>query len=226
MAFSLDQIVPWGRSFDEYAGMFGLTEVDLSGHILGCGDGPASFNAEATRRGCRVISCDPIYQFSAAQIERRVHETYDTIMEELRPNADDYVWDAFSSPEGLGHARMTAMRSFLADYDRGKREGRYVNAGLPSLPFLDKTFDLALCSHLLFLYSDHLTLAFHRAAIAEMCRVAKKVRVFPLRDLGCKESVHVEPIVSGLRETGYEARFVRVDYEFQKGANTFLSISQ
>jgi hypothetical protein len=89
MAFSLDQIVPWGRSFDEYAGMFGLTEVDLSGHILGCGDGPASFSAEATRRGCRLVSCDPIYQFSAAQIERRVHETYDTIMEELRPNVDD-----------------------------------------------------------------------------------------------------------------------------------------
>jgi ubiquinone/menaquinone biosynthesis C-methylase UbiE len=119
---------------------------------------------------------------------------------------------------------MTAMRTFLADYERGKREGRYANARLPSLPFPDKTFDLALCSHLFFLHSDHLTLALRRAAIAEMCRVAKKVRVFPLRDLGCKESVHLEPIVSGLQETGYEARFVKVDYEFQKGANMFLSI--
>ena len=226
MAFSLDKIAPWGRSFDEYAGMFGLTGADLSGRILGCGDGPASFNAEATQRGYSVVSCDPIYQFSAAQIERRIHETYDTIMEELYPNVDSYIWDTFGSPEGLGKARMTSMRRFLADYERGKREGRYVNACLPSLPFPNKTFVLALCSHLLFLYSDHLSLEFHRAAIAEMCRVAKKVRVFPLRDLGCKESVHVEPIVSGLRETGYEARFVRVDYEFQKGANTFLSISQ
>jgi hypothetical protein len=80
MAFSIDQIVLWGRSFDEYVGMFGLTETDLSGRILGCGDGPASFNAEATRRGHRVGSCDPVYDFSAKQIERRVHETYDTIM--------------------------------------------------------------------------------------------------------------------------------------------------
>jgi hypothetical protein len=226
MAFSLDEIVPWGRSFDEYAGMFGLTEVDLSGHILGCGDGPASFNAEATRRGHSVISCDPIYRFSAAQIERRVHETYDTIMEELRPNVDDYVWDTFGSPEGLGQTRMTAMRSFLADYERGKQEGRYVSARLPSLPFAEKAFDLALCSHLLFLYSDHLSLEFHRAAIAEMCRVAKEVRIFPLRDLGCNKSIHLEPIVSGLREAGHEARPVKVDYEFQKGANTFLSINQ
>jgi SAM-dependent methyltransferase len=226
MAFSLDQIVPWGRSFDEYAGMFGLTEADLSGRILGCGDGPASFNAEATQRGYSVVSCDPIYQFSAAQIERRVHETYDTIMEELRPNVGDYIWDTFGSPEGLGQARMAAMRTFLTDYERGKREGRYVNASLPSLPFADKTFDLALCSHLLFLYSNHLALEFHREAITEMCRVAKEVRIFPLRDLGCNESIHLQPITAGLREAGREARFVKVDYEFQKGANTFLSISQ
>jgi hypothetical protein len=224
MVFSLDEIVPWGRSFDEYAGMFGLTEADLSGCILGCGDGPASFNAEATQRGYSVISCDPIYRFSTAQIERRVRETYDTILEELRPCVDNFIWDTFGSPEGLGKARMRAMKGFLADYERGKREGRYVNASLPSLPFADKTFDLALCSHLLFLYSDHLSLEFHREAIAEMCRVAKEVRIFPLLDLGSKESVHLEPITSGLHDAGCETRFVKVDYEFQKGANTFLCV--
>jgi hypothetical protein len=204
--------------------MFGLTEADLSVRILGCGDGPASFNAEATRRGHSIVSCDPIYQFSAAQIERRVHETHDTILEKARPYVDNYNWDTFGSLEGLGKARMTTMRGFLADYERGKREGRYVNACLPSLPFPDKTFDLALCSHLLFLYSNHLSLEFHRQAIAEMCRVAKEVRVFPLLDLGSKESVHLEPIVSGLQDAGCEARCVQVDYEFQKGANTFLCV--
>jgi hypothetical protein len=212
MAFSLDEIVPWGRSFDEYAGMFGLTETDLSGRILGCGDGPASFNAEASQRGHRVVSCDPIYGFSAAQTERRIHETYDTILKELHPHMDNFIWDTFGSPEGLGKARMVAMRSFLADYERGKQEGRYVNAGLPSLPFPDRRFDLALCSHLLFLYSDHLSLEFHREAIAEMCRVAKEVRIFPLLDLGSQESVHLEPITSGLQDIGCETRFVKVDY--------------
>lgn len=69
MTFTLDQIVPWGRSFDEYVSMFALTDADLTGRILGCGDGPAGFNAEATRRGCRVISCDPLYRCSASTIE-------------------------------------------------------------------------------------------------------------------------------------------------------------
>ncbi|MBN1810887.1 MAG: class I SAM-dependent methyltransferase [Anaerolineae bacterium] len=225
MAFSLDEIVPWGRSFNEYAGMFSLTEADLSGYILGCGDGPASFNAEATRRGHTVVSCDPIYRFSGAQIERRIYEVYDSIIDQLYPNHEAYVWKRFASPEKLGKARLAAMRRFLEDYERGRGEGRYLEASLPSLPFADKAFDLALCSHLLFLYSDHLSLEFHREAIAEMCRVAKEVRIFPLLDLGCEESVHLKPTVSELREAGYEARFVQVDYEFQKGANTFLSIN-
>jgi hypothetical protein len=43
----LTEIVPWGRSFDEYRAMFALSEGDLGGRILGCGDGPASFNAKA-----------------------------------------------------------------------------------------------------------------------------------------------------------------------------------
>ena len=44
MPFTLDQILPWGRSFDEYVGMFGLTAADLDNHpnILGqvLKDGP------------------------------------------------------------------------------------------------------------------------------------------------------------------------------------------
>jgi hypothetical protein len=52
--------------------MFALTDQDLAGAILGCGNGPASFNAEAASLGRRVVSCDPIYTFSAGEIERRV----------------------------------------------------------------------------------------------------------------------------------------------------------
>ena len=43
--------------------MFGLTATDLSGEILDRAGGPASFNAEASARGHRVVSCDPLYEF-------------------------------------------------------------------------------------------------------------------------------------------------------------------
>ena len=49
--FTLDEVVPWGRSFDEYRRMFALTDRELGLKIVDCGSGPASFNAEATRRG-------------------------------------------------------------------------------------------------------------------------------------------------------------------------------
>mgnify|MGYP001151519090 CR=1 FL=1 len=64
VAFALDTVVPWGRSFDEYVAMFSLSERDLRLPILGCADGRASFNAVLTRRGGNVISVDPICVFS------------------------------------------------------------------------------------------------------------------------------------------------------------------
>ena len=93
----LTNIVPWGRSFEEYQAMFGLSEGDLSKRILGCGDGPASFNAEATDRGCQATSCDPVYQFQANEIRRRIDDVYPEIMAKMRQGADNYIWDALSS---------------------------------------------------------------------------------------------------------------------------------
>ena len=55
----LSVVIPWGRSFDEYRRMFVLTGDDLAGTILGCGDGPASFNAEATARATASSPATP-----------------------------------------------------------------------------------------------------------------------------------------------------------------------
>lgn len=46
------------------------------------------------------------------------------------------------------------MEKFLLDYEIGKTAGRYLQQSLPNLEFADNQFDLCLCSHLLFLYSD------------------------------------------------------------------------
>jgi hypothetical protein len=86
MPFALENVVPWGRSFDEYRRMFALTEDDLKRTILGCADGPASFNAEVWQRGTRVVSVDPIYAFSRAEIRQRIDATYDEVMEQTRQN--------------------------------------------------------------------------------------------------------------------------------------------
>ena len=222
--FTLDQVVPWGRSFDEYARMFALTEADLRLSIVGCGDGPASFNAEATRRGVTVISCDPIYKWSTSQLRDRIADTYAQIIEQTRQNEHEFLWDTFASVEELGRARMSAMQEFLDDYDQGKAAGRYIDAALPQLPFANQTFGLALCSHFLFLYTEQLGEDFHHAAVEELLRIAAEVRIFPLLALGSQPSRLLQPVVAQLRGRGRHVTIEQVPYEFQRGGNKMLRI--
>ena len=63
--------------------MFNLTDAELNLRIVGCGDGPASFNTQMLKRGHQVISCDPLYQLSAEQIKERITATYETVIEPI-----------------------------------------------------------------------------------------------------------------------------------------------
>ena len=224
--FTLDQIVPLGRSLGEYQHMFALTEEDLSGRIVGCADGPASFNAEAFQRGYQLVSCDPLYHFDAEAIRCRIHATFDQVMEQTRLNRAQFVWDTIKSVDELARVRMAAMETFLADYEAGKRQGRYIEAALPALPFPDASFDLALCSHFLFLYTAQLSESFHRQAVVEMCRVAAEVRIFPLLTLGGEPSVHIDSVLEAARSGGLSACVERVPYEFQRGGNQMMRIAR
>jgi hypothetical protein len=222
--FTLAEVVPWGRSFDEYRQMFALTDADANLAIIGCADGPASFNAHATRRGMRVTSCDPLYRWSEPEIRQRIAATYDTMLQQTGQNAGEFIWNAIGSVAHLGRIRMEAMAEFLGDYEAGKAQGRYVDAALPQLPYADASFDLALCSHFLFLYTTQLGARFHRAAITELCRVAAEVRIFPLLALDGRGSPYVDQNLDALSESGFVVSLERVPYEFQRGGNEMMRI--
>lgn len=224
MGLKLESVIPWGRNFAEYVKMFNLTPDELKLNILDCASGPASFNAEMTDRGYNVISCDPVYYFSAAEIRQRIQDTYSTVVNGLKANLDCYVWHEITSPEHLGQLRMAAMEKFLADFDFGLKEGRYLPHGLPVLPFNNSQFDLALCSHFLFTYSEQLLEEFHLAAIREMCRVAKEVRIFPILNISGEVSPILESVMNKLEMQGYSLELKQVLYEFQKGGNQILKV--
>ena len=224
MPFTLDSIVPWGRSMDEYVAMFALSQQDLDSRILGCADGPASFNVEMHDLGRSVVSADPIYQFSPEDILARIDQTCPKILQQIRENLDDFVWTRVSSPEALGQLRKEIMDRFLTDFQEGKSAGRYVTCELPVLPFGDQTFGLALCSHFLFLYSDQLSAEFHCQAIQEMLRVAKEIRVFPLLTLGRQYSPHLDHVCEYYSGAGRTCEIETVDYEFQLGGDQMLRI--
>ena len=226
MSVELDEIIPWGRSRHEYELMFGLDRDDLQKKILGCGDGPASFNAEMTQAGFSVVSFDPIYLFSGGDIQARFDASSEIIVSQVRATLGTWNWNYHHSPEGLLANRRNALTKFLADYDAGKRTGRYQVASLPSLPFSDGQFDLALCSHLLFLYSEHLSADFHVQSAMELCRVAKDVRIFPLLALSHRRSPHIAPVLARLEQEGLSVIIEHVNYEFQKGGDEMLHIKR
>jgi hypothetical protein len=224
MAFTLKKIVPWGRSFDEYIKMFSLTKDELKLKILSCADGPASFNYVLTRHGGHIVSIDPIYHFSEDEIRIRINETYEEVIEQTRKNKNEFVWEHIPSVDELGRVRMTAMNEFLSDYPAGLKEGRYIDVSLPVLPFQNGEFDIALCSHFLFLYSERLSEDFHLLSIKELCRVASEARIFPLLELGGKKSRHLKLVKDELRKNGFRVSIEKVPYEFQKGGNEMLKV--
>lgn len=226
MPVSLSNVVPWGRSLDEYRLMFSLSDTDLEKKIVGCGDGPASFNAEMYERGNHVVSFDPIYCFSNEEIAVRFEESVDSVINQVKASPESWTWKYHRDPEHLLLNRRRALNLFLNDFQKGKREGRYDLKEFPILEYADQEFDLALCSHFLFLYSEHFSYEFHLSSILEMCRIAQEVRIFPILTLKQNRSAYLENIVEHLKASGMSAEVRKVDYELQRNGNQALFIKQ
>lgn len=225
MAFQLQKVVPWGRNFEEYKLMFELSDADRTLKIAGFGDGPASFNFEATKQGWSVTSFDVIYQFSADELRRRIEEVRPMVMGQMAANRQNYHWHHIRSLDELEAVRMAAMAQFLHDYDLGKAQKRYVCHELPvKLPYADGSFDLGLSSHFLLLYPA-LGYDFHLAAIAEMLRVCREVRIFPIVDLDGKPTELAARLIRHFERT-HAVKVKTVAYEFQKGGNQLLVIKK
>lgn len=224
MVMKLEKVVPFGRSLDEYTKMFNLSSEDLQKRILGVGDGPASFNAEGTKKRYKITSIDPIYQFNGAEIRQRFEAVVDNIINQVIATPDNWVWKYHQNPQDLKANRIQALETFLADYVQGKQEHRYLVQELPHLDFSDRSYHLALCSHFLFLYSEHYDRDFHVAAIQEMLRVSPEVRIFPLLTLEQETSSYVDFVIDKFSNMGYCASIKKVSYEFQPGANKMLVI--
>ena len=227
MAVTLNKIIIWGRPFDEYMEMFGLSEDDLGKRFLDCASGPASFNASLTMHGGHIISVDPIYCLNSDEITIQINEAYNMLIGQLRENMGDFSMGQYNnSADEYCQVHINAMKEFLFDYNDGLREGRYIHGSLPKLPFKDDEFDIALVGNLLFVYSQQLSEDFHIQSIIELCRVSPEVRIFPLMEVGIrKPSRYLESVLDKLSKEGYKAKKVKIQYEFKKGANEMLQIT-
>ncbi|MFN3848120.1 MAG: SAM-dependent methyltransferase [Spirosomataceae bacterium] len=225
MAFELKNTVPWGRNLDEYQSMFKLVDDDLNKKIISFGDGPAGFNSEMAKLNRRVISLDPIYQFTKDELTQRIAETKETILLQTQKNQDKFVWKSIKSIQELEQIRMNAMSNFIGDFELGKTQERYIYHELPNQTnFEDLSFDLGLSSHFLILYSQ-LGLDFHIKSIVEMLRICKEIRIFPIVNLNAVKSEVLDGVIDFF-QTDFIVSIDSVDYEFQKGGNQMLKIKR
>ena len=219
--FRLDGVVPWGREADEYEAFFALADVQADARVLDCGGGPASFTAEWCARGRNVVAADPLYTLDEAMIRARFDATRGPMREGMVRAQAHFVWRFYASEEAVVARRERALARFSAD--RAAHPERYVAAALPTLPFAADSFELALCSHFLFLYSAELESELHVESLRELLRVAREVRVFPLVDIEGDRSRHLAPVLAALRG---EARVecVPVPFEFRRGSTEMLQL--
>lgn len=223
MAFNLENVVPWGRNFNEYKLMFQLNDSDVSKNIAGFGDGPSCFNYEATQQGYSVTSFDPIYQFSKEELKKRIDDVRITVMQQMRENINNYVWTNIKNLEEFENIRMSAMRLFLSDFEKGKQDGRYIYHELPNrLIYADDSFDIGLSSHFLLMYTV-LGYEFHIQSMTEMLRICKEIRIFPIVDLDANKTDLISKVINYF-EKRYDVEIRKTQYEFQKGDNNVLII--
>jgi hypothetical protein len=207
--------------------MFGLADNDVAARIVGVGDGPSDFNAQASVKGWRVISVDPVYQWGVADLEQRCHGALDHMTDAVALAPRHWIWSYHDSVESLRKHRVRTMKNFLQDIGSAASSCRYIAAALPNLPFRSGSFDMALCAHLLFSWSSIIDLDFHLSATSEMLRVATEVRIFPTgRNLASRRSKYADVVCEKSIADGYRVRFQNIQAGKTDASSECLIISR
>ncbi len=158
------------------------------------------------------------------EIRDRFYAVLDGIITQIKATPNDWVWGYHPSVEALKDHHIQVTERFYADYEAGKKAGRYRFGELPTLSDLDDCYELSLSSHFPFLYSTQLDADFHIAAIGEMLRVSSEARIFPLLTLAQQKSPHLERVTAYFKANGYHCQIETVGYELQPNGNEMLKI--
>jgi len=206
--------------------MFSLTDADMAGTVLDCSAGAASFVTVARANGTSAYAVDPAYALSREVLAGAVREDLARGSAIAVQHPDRFVWDWFGSVEAREQMRRRAGAQFVSAL--ATSAGWLVAGELPRLPFRDGSFDLVLCSHLLFTWADVLGLEWHRAAVTELARVSRgEVRVFPTVMQGRGDAAPFwGELMTTLDAQGLDAEERPVSYRFQVTGDRMLVVSR
>lgn len=232
--FQWGRVVFFGRDISEYVAMFNLDLDGMRGmKVLDCCGGPAAFAMQAAEHGVDVVACDPLYDNDSAALRKLVDEDTASVAEKQARTRELFHPELVPVAE-----RRKAMELFLEDFEKPESQHRYVSAALPSLPFMDRSFDMVLCSNLLFLYSDAtyggmitegspFDYVFHERALEELMRVTRKdLRVYPLQGTAADEHAFLRLLMKHLTGLGFTCTLEPVVQRDIIGAEQMLRVAR
>ncbi|WP_347251972.1 hypothetical protein [Legionella sp.] len=219
------KLVLWGHHVDEYQEMFDLSVEEMGTRVLEYGCGPSAVNAELTSTSSgQIISCDPLFNLDKDTLYSKTTLIFADMAERVLKDRKIFDFSRYGSPRLLIDERREGMAKFFADYEKGKKEKRYLGISENVLPFADFSFDFALSSHYLFADLDDQDVDFHIQAIKELARVAKEVRIFPLIDRYNQPSPFLGPVLLGLQQDNFGTEVREVAYHLQPSGNAMLRV--
>ena len=202
----------WIYNLNDYRQIFALNEPDLQRKILDYPAGISSVNAELYALGRLIISGDPAYSLSPREMR-------DYASKVLRENIAAIDKSLQSS---LVAQWEQSLALFLADYETGKKQGRYRAMDLPPFSNVEETFELLLCTD--FLFNPPASSGTAQEMMDELCKLAAEVRVFPLPQDKNAVAAELGPMMLALQQRNFGVEIRAVNYPPCNQASAMLRI--
>lgn len=218
------RLVLWGQHLEEYRDMFGLSDIDFNNRFLEYNCGVSAFNFDLHKKSMQCVSCDPWFNLSKSDITTQIKASFDERLLQLQNNIKNIDVSRYGSIDKLVASRLDGIAKFLADYETGLKDGRYIGINTTELPFETTEFHFALVANNFFNSCDLSAIGHHLTIIKELARVAKEVRIFPLVDANGEPSPLLGPILLELNQANYGVEVRDVSYHLQPRGNAMLRV--
>ncbi len=213
----------WIYNLNDYRQIFGLTDEELHKTVLDYPGGISSVNAELYAQGFKIVSASPSYRLAFKEMQERAKEILQKKIVYLHQHLE-----MLSNPtpevvnEVIGRWQISAEQ-FLADYERGKKQGRYLPLEGPPFTDLTQKFELLLCTDFLFNQSHETPLS-AQEIMNELCKLSSEIRIFPLPDAKTPVAAELGPIMLLFQQSNFGVEVRAVNYQLRTDANAFLRI--
>ncbi len=221
----MEPLVLWGNTLIDYQQMFDLQPATFDGQLLEFASGPSGVNAKLTEQGISVVSYDQRFKLPASGLRDITERDFEQVLKSVQQAPEHYQWQTYASPMVLAENRRAGIERFFDDYTQGLADKRYMagDEWMP-LPFADFTFDLVVSAHFFLQESECYSLDWQAQMIAELCRVGRELRIFPLVNEQGDTTAMLGPLMQLLQQQKIGVEIREVDYHFVPNDNAMLRV--